>query len=713
VISLGGGLFGDISPSGVVTNGDIQAYWTSIGIPTANQPKVIVIPISGATNSPVIGQGDTIENTIDVSIIGACCPTASLTIILYLTVNSLSEFVNVITRAYKPVTIDKFLYTPSVISISWGAAEVFYSSAELRSINNLLKTVSEAGINVCASTGDNGSSDGVSGGQNYVDFPGSSPYVTACGGTTLTCPTLNYSDPSTVEIAWSSGGGGKSGVWPKPVWQNQLAGAIGAFRCIPDISLNADPSTGITFLIGGKKSIIGGTSIVSPAVAAYYACLNTGRYLNPSLYKANISNPLAFNDITVGSNGAYSANAGYDFCTGIGSINGDKLASQLLTPTPPTTVPVTGIALDTATVTLYVGGQKTIAATIVPINATNKLITWATDNNFVSVSPITSKCVSTFTATCAYAGSSLCECLANAKALPDSSALVTGNSAGVANVTATTSDGGFVARAVFTITVPPVNVPVTGVTINMSIVKLVIGEQMQLIATVAPPNATNPQVSWSSSGGEVTVSETGLITAVAVGLITITVRTLDGGFQDTTIVRVMSILPIIPVSGLRLDVSQATLMIGETKTLTAIIEPYNATNKDVTWTSSSDDIATVSSSGEVTAIDLGNAVITVVSADGGFSASATIIVYTHLVSIAFNTPYVVMRVGDTVQTTLIFDPPHDSFLPVTYTSHSKRIATIDEKGLITGIGQGITTIKATVATQSAVLYAYVFPYSYY
>ena len=93
VVSFGGGLYGSVDSQGVLTNGDVQAYWTSIGIISANHPKVIIVPINGATNSPNVNDGgSTMENTLDVEAIGGACPSANLTIILYISPNSLNQF---------------------------------------------------------------------------------------------------------------------------------------------------------------------------------------------------------------------------------------------------------------------------------------------------------------------------------------------------------------------------------------------------------------------------------------------------------------------------------------------------------------------------------------------------------------------------------------------------------------------------------------------
>ena len=93
VVSFGGGLYGSVDSHGVLTNGDVQSYWTSIGIASANHPKVIVVPINGATNSPNVNDGgSTMENTLDVEAIGGAFPSANLTIILYISPSTLDQF---------------------------------------------------------------------------------------------------------------------------------------------------------------------------------------------------------------------------------------------------------------------------------------------------------------------------------------------------------------------------------------------------------------------------------------------------------------------------------------------------------------------------------------------------------------------------------------------------------------------------------------------
>jgi kumamolisin len=190
------------------------------------------------------------------------------------------------------------------------------------------------GITVCVAAGDNGSSDGVTSGGDHVDFPASSPFALACGGTSLNAQGTSIEQ----EVVWNDGagggatGGGISSVFPAAAWQSGLharsthGDTALKMRGVPDVAGNADPETGYQVRIDGSNTVIGGTSAVAPLWAALIARINqtTGKaagYLNPQIYKS----PKAFRDITQGSNGDFVAAAGWDACTGLGSPNGAEL----------------------------------------------------------------------------------------------------------------------------------------------------------------------------------------------------------------------------------------------------------------------------------------------------------------------------------------------------------------------------------------------------
>ncbi len=166
---------------------------------------------------------------------------------------------------------------------------------------------------------------------------------------------------------------------------------------------------------------------------------------------------------------------------------------------------------------------------------------------------------------------------------------------------------------------------VTSVSLDKASLELTEGETAQLTATVLPDNATNKNVTWSTSNASIaTVDANGLVTAVSAGTATITVTTEDGTKTASCTVTVT-----VPVTGVTLSQTQASLYYNRTPntlTLTATVAPDNATNKDVTWTSSDSTVATVDQNGLVTALARGTAVITATTVDGGKTATCTVTV---------------------------------------------------------------------------------------
>jgi kumamolisin len=196
------------------------------------------------------------------------------------------------------------------------------------------------GVTVCVASGDNGSDDGVGDGSPHVDFPASSPYALACGGTSLTAQGSGIGS----EVVWNGGseggatGGGVSAFFPVPGYQTDAGVAASegqalAGRGVPDVAGDADPATGYEVRVDGQDVVIGGTSAVAPLWAGLIALLNQqlGKpvgFLNPMLY-GSLSGQGAVNDIVSGSNGDFSAGTGWDACTGWGSPNGQGLLQVL------------------------------------------------------------------------------------------------------------------------------------------------------------------------------------------------------------------------------------------------------------------------------------------------------------------------------------------------------------------------------------------------
>jgi kumamolisin len=273
---------------------------------------------------------------LDIEVAGAVAPKSTLAV--YFAPNTDQGFFNAIAAA-----VHDTKNNPSVISISWGGPESSWSQQSLTQFNTLLENAATLGVTVCIASGDNGSTDGVTDNLQHVDFPASSPFALACGGTKLTAANNKYSS----ETVWNemanqegSTGGGVSEFFAKPAYQaaaNVPASVNpGHFvgRGVPDVSGDADPVTGYDVYVDGQASVIGGTSAVAPLWAGLTACINQILSKKVGALSSLIYSQVApingtFHDITTGNNGAYSAHAGWDACTGWGTPIGSAIVSAL------------------------------------------------------------------------------------------------------------------------------------------------------------------------------------------------------------------------------------------------------------------------------------------------------------------------------------------------------------------------------------------------
>jgi len=303
---------------------DIAAYFAGLGV---KAPVVISVSVDDAANTPTTANGADGEVMLDIEVAGAVAPGAKVAV--YFAPNTDSGFLDAVSTAIHDQTNN-----PSVISISWGAAEVNWTQQTMAAFEQLFSDAAAMGVTICVASGDGGSADGESDGAQHVDFPASAPHALACGGTSL---TVN-SDGSINESVWNDGpdsatGGGFSVNFPVPDYQAAL-GAGWSGRGVPDIAGDADPNTGYAVRVDGQQLIIGGTSAVAPLWAGLIALLNQKLdkpigYFNPLLY-GSLSGKGATNDITNGNNGAQQAGPGWDACTGWGSPNGVGLLSAML-----------------------------------------------------------------------------------------------------------------------------------------------------------------------------------------------------------------------------------------------------------------------------------------------------------------------------------------------------------------------------------------------
>ena len=174
-----------------------------------------------------------------------------------------------------------------------------------------------------------------------------------------------------------------------------------------------------------------------------------------------------------------------------------------------TDVPVTGVSLNTSTLNLIEGGTDTLTATVEPNNATNRNVTWSSDNPSVATV---------------------------------NNGVVSAVSEGTATITVT-AQGDSTKSASCTVTVTAATVSVTGVTLNKTSTSLYVGDTETLTATVAPDNATNKAVTWTSSNPSVATVKNGVVTAVAPGIAVITATTQDGNHTAACAVTVRPDVP--------------------------------------------------------------------------------------------------------------------------------------------------------------------------
>ncbi|MVM32799.1 S8 family serine peptidase [Spirosoma sp. HMF4905] len=323
IIELGGGF----------RKADITTYFSGLGL---KAPSVVAVSVDGGHNAPSTADGADGEVMLDIEVAGGVAPGAS--IVVYFAPNTDQGFLDAITTAMHDTK-----YKPSVISISWGSAEKNWTPQALTSFNQAFQAAAALGITVCAAAGDTGSDDSVGDGKVHVDFPASSPYVLACGGTKLTASGNSVS----AEVVWhesktSATGGGISDSFDLPDYQQKSHVPVSVNdktrvgRGVPDVAAVADPATGYAVRVDGSNLVIGGTSAVAPLMAGLIALINQQKgksvgFIHPIIY----ANPKVFRDITQGNNSTatgnkgYSAASGWDACTGLGVADGAKLARAL------------------------------------------------------------------------------------------------------------------------------------------------------------------------------------------------------------------------------------------------------------------------------------------------------------------------------------------------------------------------------------------------
>lgn len=322
------------------------------------------------------------------------------------------------------------------------------------------------------------------------------------------------------------------------------------------------------------------------------------------------------------------------------------------------------IRLSADKTTLKVGGTAKVTANVLPENASNKGVTFTSSHSTV--------------------------------ATVDANGNVQAASAGTTTITATAADG---KGAYGTITIK-VEDMATGVTLSPTSKELKVNETAQLAASVLPATA-NQGIKFTSSDETVaTVSETGLVTARKEGTAVITATAADGSEKSASCtIKVGATAVDVPVTGITLDQPEITIeVLKDAKQLKATVEPANATNKDVVFSSSNTNVAVVSNTGLVTAINNGTATITVTSKENpSIMAKCLVKVGAPVLvtDVTVQPAELNLKTDGTYQLSVSVLPSNADERGVTFESSNTAVATVSASGLITAKGPGTATITVT------------------
>ena len=366
--------------------------------------------------------------------------------------------------------------------------------------------------------------------------------------------------------------------------------------------------------------------------------------------------------VEVDSNGNVTAKAA-GTATITATADGKSASCKVTVNGQPATVPVQSVELNQTTLELIAGKEATLTATVKPDDATNKTVTWSSNNETV--------------------------------ATVDNNGKVTAKAAGEAIITAKVGDK----QATCNVKVTAADVAVESVTLNQSSLELVAGKEATLTATVKPDNATNRTVAWESNATNVaTVDNNGKVTAKAAGEAIITAKV--GDKQATCNVKVTA--ADVAVESVTLNQSSLELVAGKEATLTATVKPDNATNRTVAWESNATNVATVDNNGKVTAKAEGTAIITAKAGDKTATCTVTVtkadVKVTQITISGKNT----LNVNDVATLTADVQPGDATNKTVVWTSENPDVVKV-ENGKVTALMPGQAVIKATAQDGSNVV----------
>ena len=525
--------------------------------------------------------------------------------------------------------------------------------------------------------------------------------ISVKGGTTQLSATVTPSNATNKSVTWTSSDNTVATVDSNGLVTAKVDGAVVIKAKANDgsnventynVTITGQTITPSTVSVTGV-SITGTNSISSKGgTTQLSATVSPSNATDKSVTWTSSDNTIATVDsnglVTAKTDGTVTITATANDGSGITSTCNVGISGQTIAPT---TVNVSGITITGTNNISSKGGTTQLTATVSPSNATDKTVAWtSSDNNIANV---------------------------------DSNGLVTAKTDGTVTIKAKANDGSNVENTYnVTITgqtvVPtnPATVNVTGVNITGTNSISDKNGTTQLTANVAPSNATNKTVTWTSSDNTIaTVDANGLVTAKANGTVVIKAKSNDGSNVENTYnvtITGQTVTPsTISVTGVSITGTNSISSKGGTTQLTANVSPSNATNKTVTWSSSDNSIATVDANGLVTAKADGTATIKVKANDGSnventynVNVTGQTIAQTtvNVAGISITGGDTISSKGGTLALTVGVSPANATNKTVTWSSSDSTIATVDANGLVTAKVNGSITITATANDGSGI-----------
>ncbi|HIX58428.1 MAG TPA: Ig-like domain-containing protein, partial [Candidatus Blautia gallistercoris] len=445
----------------------------------------------------------------------------------------------------------------------------------------------------------------------------------------------------------------------------------------------------------------------------------------------------------------------------------------------PVVIPVTGVKLDKTSLTLQETGSDTLTVTVEPDNATNKNANWESSDTSIATVDASGKVTAisagsaTITAIAADGSGKSASCsvtvyAATAITTQPGNVTVTEGSSATFTVAATgsnltyqwqestdggstwtdifgasnssytiaattlsmnhyqyrckiTGTGGEVTSNAAALTVQEAAIPVASVTLDRTNLSLTVGHTAAITAAVEPANATNKNVTWSSSpGGVVTLtpdpadSRKAIITAMGTGTATITAAAADGSGKSASCTVTVS-RPYYPVTGITLDQTSLSMEKGDTARLHAAVTPSYATNPTVAWSSSDETVSAVDRTGRITALGGGTAIIT--ARAGSCSAVCTVTVTVPVAGITLDQGSLELFPGGQAALTASLSPGDTTEQTVVWSSSNEAVAVVEEDptspagdsgeapiapsashtAAVTAVGKGTAVITAATA----------------